>query len=137
LIAEADRSFADRLEAALLHRPGIASVSRASNCDELVDVAMSDSSDLAFVAADLPGGTAALQQLIDSTSTPPRIILMSNDDDAMSPLSRDDSEMPAEALPFASGYVAKTSDAVEVVTILAALAELTASAKPLTTPRRL
>ena len=118
LVVDADPSVAARLEA-LTQTAGLALVGCASTGDEALDLAVSESPDVAFVALDVPGAAAATRRILGLTPSPPRVVLMSAE-----PGPTGGGSEPADV----SGYVASTDDSLDVAGVVAALSPLTARA---------
>jgi DNA-binding NarL/FixJ family response regulator len=127
LIADADPSFARRIQAALLDEPGIAFVGRASAAAEAVALVQSEAPDLVFVALDMPGSFLAVQRILGTTPRPPRVVILL----APGAGGDDREEWRTASQPLrVSGYVMKTDGCVEMVSLFASLYELsTASAR--------
>ena len=129
MVADADAPFAAQIHAALSDKPGITVVGRASSGDEAIELTMSESPDVAFVALDMPGGFEAAQHILTLVPRPPRVILMASGD-----FEADVSGYGAgmSGTPGISGFVRKTDDADEIVALVAALAVLAAPVPTLT-----
>jgi chemotaxis response regulator CheB len=128
LVADADVSVGARVEATLLQSAGLAFVGLASNGDGALDLALSESPDVAFVSCSMPGAAAAAQRILGLTPTPPRVVLISSE---VSTPRRRDERSSKEELPDPagiSGYLAEADDAPDVVDVVAALSPLTARA---------
>jgi DNA-binding NarL/FixJ family response regulator len=136
-VADADRCFTDRIQAALSHEPHIVVVGRASDADEAVALVRSRAPDLVFIALDMPGAFTATRHILCLTPRPPRVVVLAPDRDGghRRRLAVGGSARAMSGPPGVSGYVKKTEADVEIVALVAALSELSARASVLTNGR--
>jgi chemotaxis response regulator CheB len=144
VLADADVTLGETVEAILDGYPGIALVGCALDGERAVQLAYSLAPDVVFVATDMPGGIEAAQHMLHLMPKPPKVILMAPEEP---PAADADVTGYGLGLPGAadvsgyaglaaaadiSGYLRKTADAAELVGLLAALAALAMAPRDLT-----
>ena len=124
LVADPDEVSARQLELALIAEPSVDVIGWAGTCDQALELAARRGADIVLLAADFPGGPETLSALVKLPPKAPKVLLMADGRDRGSANNGSDVASLADRPGEVAGFVRKTSEASEMVTLVIALVAL-------------
>lgn len=124
LVADSDEASARQLELALIAEPCVDVVGWAGTRDQALELLSRRGADIVLLAVDFPGVPETLAALVQVPPKAPKVLLMADGNDGVSGRNGTDLASLAARPGNVAGFVRKTEEASEMVTLVIALVAL-------------